>query len=203
MPAPCFYDVFMFPLERMGLQRLRRRIFRNLQGRVLELGAGSGLNIPVYPPHTELEIIALEPSWRKTNCSHSRRKSLNSTPVRLTWVLGKGEALPFADASFDAVVTTLVLCSVQSLETTLTEMKRVLKPGGQLRVLEHVRPPQPRLGKLFDRLTPAWYAVAEGCFLNRESGKAIESAGFHIIEKRSYLAGIIQIFIAEANSGVI
>ena len=200
MPNLCFYDMFMYPLERMGLRRLRRQIFKNIHGRVLELGAGSGLNIPVYPSNANFEIIALEPSRDKTNCSHSRRKSLNPSPGKLTWILGKGESLPFADASFDSVVATLVLCSVQSLKGTLNELKRVLKPGGQLRLLEHVRPPQERLAKLFDYLTPAWFAVAEGCHLNRESGHAIEAAGFQIIEKRSYLAGIVQIFSAEVNS---
>lgn len=197
-PEPCFYDLLMYPLERMGLRRLRRKIFQNIHGRVLELGAGSGLNIPVYPTTSDFEIIALEPSFAKTRCAHSRRFSSAHSGDKLTWVMGKGETLPFADNSFDAVVATLVLCSVQSLDGTLSELKRVLKPDGELRFLEHVRPTPPVLGKIFDILTPAWYAVAEGCYLNRESGQAIKAAGFQITENRSYLAGIVQIFFARS-----
>ncbi|MCF7801546.1 MAG: class I SAM-dependent methyltransferase [Candidatus Marinimicrobia bacterium] len=192
MTRPCFYDIFMLPLEYFGLRRLRRRVLRNVSGRILELGAGTAANASFYPPFPDLEIIAVEPSREKVLCAEPRRKNY----PHIVWIQGLGENLPFAEATFDRIVATLVLCSVHSLENTLAEFRRVLQPDGTLHILEHVRPPQPWLGRIFDWLTPPWKLMSEGCHLNRESGAAIEEAGFTITQRRFYLGGVVQSFEA-------
>ncbi|MCF7797267.1 MAG: class I SAM-dependent methyltransferase [Lentisphaeria bacterium] len=192
MTRPCFYDIFMLPLEYFGLRRLRRRILSEVSGRILELGAGTAVNTSFYPHHPDAEIIAVEPSREKAVCAEPRRKNY----PQMTWIQGVGEHMPFADASFDRVVATLVLCSVQSMEQTLVEIRRILKPNGTIHILEHVRPPQPWLGKIFDWLTPPWKLFAEGCHLNRETGAAIKNAGFTITRRRHYLWGVVQSFEA-------
>jgi len=193
---PCFYDLILTPLEWLGLRRLRRYVLRPLQGRVLEIGSGTGLNAGLFPTPSELEIIALEPSGSKIHCAGDRKTVAPYTH----WVRGAAENLPFGEHSFDMVCATLVLCTVKSLPAALAELKRVLKPDGRLILLEHVRPRQPWLGRIFDWLSPAWEVIAEGCHLNRQTGKILEQGGFNLEQEQSFFKGIVKIFAALPNS---
>jgi ubiquinone/menaquinone biosynthesis C-methylase UbiE len=188
---PVFARVYTWlseALERHGLGARRQSLLDGLSGRVIEIGAGNGLNFAHYP-RTVTRVIAVEPE------PHLRRTALaaaRDAPVPVEVVDGLADRLPAGDASADAVVVSLVLCSVPDPRTALDEARRVLKPGGRLRFLEHVRADSPALvhvQKLLD--AGPWPFVAGGCHLGRDSATTIEQAGF-VIERleRFLFAGI-------------
>ena len=155
----------------------RRRLLEGLSGRVIEVGAGNGLNFSLYPKTVE-RVLAVEPEplLRKAAIEEARK-----APVEIEVVDGVASALPANDASEDAVVSSLVLCSVPDQADALAEMHRVLKPGGELRFYEHVvaRKPLPaRLQRIAD--ATFWPHVAGGCHMARETLSAIERAGFAV-----------------------
>jgi ubiquinone/menaquinone biosynthesis C-methylase UbiE len=156
----------------------RRRLLAGLEGRVLEVGAGNGLNFPHYPD-TVTEVLAVEPE------PYLRRQALVATrqaPVPIRVVDGTAEALPAPDGAFDAVVASLVLCTVTDLDQTLTETHRVLRPGGRLRFYEHVRAEDPRMARWQDRLERPWGWVVGGCHPNRDTVAAITAAGLQVVQ---------------------
>jgi ubiquinone/menaquinone biosynthesis C-methylase UbiE len=172
------YERISAESERRGTAEHRDRALAGLSGRVLEVGAGNGMNFRHYPA-TVTEVVAVEPeNTLRALAEHAAA----SAPVPITVVAGHGDALPFDDASFDAAVVSLVLCSVPEPGHFLAEIRRVLKPGGDLRFFEHVRSSRPLLGVLQDAITPAWSAIGGGCHLNRDSRAAIDAAGFEIDE---------------------
>jgi SAM-dependent methyltransferase len=155
----------------------RRRLLAGLAGRVLEVGAGNGLNFPHYPA-TVTEVLAVEPE------PYLRRLALavaRQAPVPIRVVAGTAEALPAPDGAFDAVVASLVLCTVADPDRTLAEARRVLRPGGSLRFYEHVRAEDPRLARWQDRLERPWGWLVGGCHPNRHTVAAITAAGLHIV----------------------
>jgi ubiquinone/menaquinone biosynthesis C-methylase UbiE len=156
------YDPFFWLSERAGLAARRRALIQQAAGRVLEIGAGTGLNARHYPGGVEL--VLSEPDELMADRLRDRVATLGR-PV--TVVLAGAEALPFADGEFDTVVSTLVLCTVPDLDTALREIHRVLKPGGRLLFMEHVRSESPRWARWQDRLNRPWRAFAEGCNCNR------------------------------------
>jgi ubiquinone/menaquinone biosynthesis C-methylase UbiE len=172
------YERISAESERRGTAEHRDRALAGLSGRVLEVGAGNGMNFRHYPA-TVTEVVAVEPeNTLRALAEHAAA----SAPVPITVVAGHGGALPFDDASFDAAVVSLVLCSVPEPGHFLAEIRRVLKPGGDLRFFEHVRSSRPLLGVFQDAITPAWSAIGGGCHLNRDSRAAIDAAGFEIDE---------------------
>lgn len=173
-----FYERISAESERRGTAEHRDRTLAGLSGRVVEVGAGNGLNFARYPAGVA-EVVAVEPENALRALAES---AAASAPVPVTVVAGHGDALPFDDASFDAAVVTLVLCSVPKPDHFLAEVRRVLKPAGQLRFFEHVRSNRKLLGVLQDAITPPWSAIGGGCHLNRDSRAAIEAAGFEIDE---------------------
>lgn len=181
-----FYDPLMAPLERRLFGPLRRKLLGNLQGEVLEIGAGTGINFPIYPPAAQ--ITAIEPAPLMLVRARQRADAAQAS-IRL--VLASGEALPFAGDRFDAVVATLVLCTVANPQQALAEIRRVLKPGGALYLLEHVRAEQPLAGRLMDWATPGWAKLCDGCHLDRRTQAAVESAGFEITHRESYAQGLL------------
>ena len=156
----------------------RRRLLAGLTGRILEVGAGNGLNFPHYPV-TVTEVLAVEPE------SYLRRLALAAAwqaPVPIRVVDGTAEALPAPDGAVDAVVASLVLCTVTDLEGALAEARRVLRPGGRLRFYEHVRATDPRLARWQDRLQRPWGWLVGGCHPNRDTVGAITAAGLRLVQ---------------------
>jgi ubiquinone/menaquinone biosynthesis C-methylase UbiE len=177
-----FYDRRILPhllhaTMRMGaFVEYRRRLVSGAQGRVLEIGVGSGLNLPYYPAFVE-RVIGLDPS--PGLLARARRAGAKvERPVAL--VRGAAEAIPLGASSVDTVVAAWTFCSVADVLLALAEIRRVLKPGGRLLFVEHGRSPDPRVARWQDRLTPWWRRVAGGCHLNRHVGQLLEQAGFQI-----------------------
>jgi SAM-dependent methyltransferase len=158
----------------------RRELLRGARGRVLEIGAGTGFNAPHYPDAVG-EVVVTEPG-RELLRRAEPRVAAAGRPARL--VRAFAEELPFEDDCFDTVVSTLVLCSVRDQQRALAEIRRVLRPGGQLLFLEHVRAEEPKLAQWQDRLERPWGVVAMGCHPNRATLAAIEAAGFEVTELR-------------------
>lgn len=164
--------------ERAGAAEHRRRLLEGLSGRVLEAGAGSGTNFAHYP-QTVAEVLALEP---EPYLRERAQGAAAGAPVAVTVLAGQIETIPAEDASFDAVVLSLMLCSVADQELALAEAFRVLRPGGELRFYEHVRSRSPAWARL-QRLADAtvWPRVAGGCHMARDTAAAIERAGFELL----------------------
>jgi SAM-dependent methyltransferase len=162
------YDPFLAIAERRGLSRQRSRLLAPLQGRVLEIGAGTGLNVTHYGPLSAVTYTEPDPHM----AARLRRRGAEV-------VEASADLLPFADAVFDAVVSTLVLCTVPDVASTLAEVRRVLKPNGRLLFLEHVRAdPGTSLERWQNRLHRPWRAFACGCNCNRDLLAALGDAGF-------------------------
>ncbi|MFG3344344.1 class I SAM-dependent methyltransferase [Streptomyces sp. NPDC048018] len=162
-------------LQRAGIDAHRRRLLAGLTGEVLEAGAGNGLNFPHYPPDvTRLVAVEPEPTLRAL-----AERQAREAPVPVELKDGRAEELPFPDASFDAAVVCLTLCSVADQRAALAELHRVLRPGGQLRFFEHVRADTPAMRRV-QRVLDAtvWPRLAGGCHTGRDTGSAIAAAGF-------------------------
>ena len=171
-----FYDRAMAASEAAGLTDRRATLLAAAGGRVLELGAGTGLNLAHYPARVE-GLVLTEPEEPMLARLQSRAAA-RRPPA--TAVRAPAEQLPFADASFDTVVSTLTLCTVRDLPAALAEVRRVLVPGGRLLFLEHVRAEDPRTARLQDRLAPLWLRIGHGCHCNRDTLAAIETARFAV-----------------------
>lgn len=170
------YDRCFKAAEEAGLREMRREVTTAARGRVLELGAGTGLNLELYPIDVS-DLTLVEPDPHMVKQLRSRVAELGSSAQV---VEAPGEKLPFEDDSFDTVVVTLVLCTVPDPGATLAEIRRVLKPDGQFRFLEHVRSPEPGLAKWQDRLEKPWRFLGDGCHCNRDTESALEAAGFQL-----------------------
>ncbi len=170
--VPWLYDAGMAVLERTGLGRWRAWLAAGTPpGRVLDLGCGTGRNFPLY--RKGARVVGLDP------CFESLRKARTRRPGALL-VRARAEALPFRSGAFDTVVSGLVFCSVGDVPRGLAEVRHVLKPGGVLRMLEHVRAGSPLAARLQDLTQPAWTWFTGGCHPNRETEAAVEAAGFTI-----------------------
>lgn len=176
---PVFAQIYVWLSHRMEpeLAAHRRSLLAGLSGQVLELGAGNGLNFSHYPVQVT-RVLAVEPE------PHLRALAISSAakaPVPIDVVDGVADRLPAGESSVDAAVTSLVLCSVPDQASALTEISRVLRPGGQLRFLEHVRARSAALG-CAQRLLDAtiWPRIAGGCHTHRDTAAAIRQAGFTI-----------------------
>ena len=178
------YDLCLWPGERLGLGALRRRAVANLRGRVLELGAGTGLNFPYYRDAAEVIAVEPDPAMRRRASTRAR-----VAPVPITLVDARAEALPFADESFDAATSTLALCSVSDVGQALAELCRVLRPGAPVRLIEHVRAPHALIAALQTALTPLQRRVAGNCHLDRRTVDALRAASFTIEDVRPHLRG--------------
>ena len=166
------YDPLTRPLERAVLAEHRARLLAGLDGRVLDVGAGTGANLPYLGRASR--VVAAEPDTAMRRRLAARLDQV-AVPVEVT--SDPAEQLRYPDASFDAVVFTLVLCSVASPDRALAEARRVLRPSGRLIVLEHVRGTG-TLARWQDRLTPLWSLLNAGCHPGRDTSAAIERAGF-------------------------
>ncbi len=156
----------------------RERVIGRAERRVLEIGAGSGLNFPLYRAAVT-EVLALEPDHKLTAMAGCAAKNANR-PV--TFLEASAEAIPLENGSVNTVVTTWTLCSIPNAVRALEEMRRVLRPGGHLLFVEHGVAPDAGVRKWQNRLTPIWKRLSGGCHLNRPIDKTIEDGGFNIRE---------------------
>src|SRR5215475_7870416 len=165
----------------------RDRVVSSARGRVLEVGIGSGLNLPFYAS-AATEIIGLDPSPKLLEMAN---KAARKTPIPLRLIEGTAEAIPIEDHDVDAVVTTWTMCSIPKIQSALQEMRRVLRPGGRLSPWSSMgarRNPACAGGQ--DHLTPAWKHLSGGCHLNRAINELVENAGFRIERlDRGYMRG--------------
>jgi ubiquinone/menaquinone biosynthesis C-methylase UbiE len=166
------YDRAFQATEEAGLRQMRRELLTAAKGRVLELGAGTGANVELYPDAAR-QLVLVEPDPHMTK---RLRGKLAEWGKSAEVVEAPGERLPFEDSSFDTAVVTLVLCTVPDQEATLGEIARVLKPGGQLLFLEHVRSEKPSLARWQDRLERPWRFLGDGCHCNRDTVATIEAS---------------------------
>ena len=171
------YDRLMAGSERAGLTDLRRGVVGRARGRVLEIGAGTGLNLALYAD--EVDLVLSEP---EAPMAVRLRRRVSGSGRGAQVVQAPSERLPFPDASFDAAVSTLVLCTVPDPAATLAEIKRVLRPGAPLLFLEHVRSEDAGLARWQDRVHPLWLRFGHGCHCNRDTVARLSSSGFEVRE---------------------
>jgi ubiquinone/menaquinone biosynthesis C-methylase UbiE len=170
------YDPFLWLGERAGVRALRKELLANARGRTVDIGSGTGLNLPHYPDDLdELVLAEPDPAMRSRVeqhlVRHRRQARLIDAPA---------ERLPFADGSVDTVVSTFVLCTVDVAEVALDEIVRVLRPGGELLFIEHVRSDAPALAAWQNRLAEPWRRFARGCHCNRDTAHLIATSGLTI-----------------------
>jgi ubiquinone/menaquinone biosynthesis C-methylase UbiE len=174
----CLYDPFLALAERRGMAARRAALLAAARGRVLEIGAGTGLNLAHYPADVD-ELVLSEPEPRM-RARLERRVARSGRAA--TVMPAPAEALPFADGSFDTVVSTLVLCTVADAPAALRELRRVLAPGGRLLFIEHVRADARRLARRQDRLASVWRGFAQGCRCNQPTLELLERQGLGVVE---------------------
>jgi ubiquinone/menaquinone biosynthesis C-methylase UbiE len=173
-------------MRQRNLAAYRARVVPAAQGRVLEIGIGSGLNLPYYGTAVE-RVIGLDPSPKLLAMA---REAARQTAIPLQLIENSAETIPLYNRSIDTVVTTWTMCSIPDVQRALGEMRRVLKPGGHLLFVEHGRSPDPSVRRWQDRLTPLWRRVGGGCHLNRAVSELVESAGLRIERlKTGYMRG--------------
>jgi ubiquinone/menaquinone biosynthesis C-methylase UbiE len=165
-----------FAMRNKQLVPYRERVIGAAEGRVLEIGVGSGMNLPFYRPPVR-EVLALEPAPRLIAMA---RIASCASRMPVTFLEASAEAIPLDEHSVDTVVTTWSLCSIPQAATALAEMRRVLRPGGRLLFAEHGQAPEASVRWWQDRLTPPWRYISGGCHLNRPIRSMIEGAGFRI-----------------------
>lgn len=185
---PWVYDLMLSVLEWRGLGRWRRQLVLGARGRTLDLGCGTGRNLPLY---AGARPVGVDPSL---DCLHKARRRAPGVPL----VRARAEALPFRDATFATVVGGLVLCSVDAPADALAEVARVLVPGGEVRLLEHVRSDGVG-GRVQDALQPLWTRVAGGCRPNRRTESSVEQAGFEVAPGRR-ARGTMRLFNAKRRT---
>ena len=168
--------------EKYGVREFRRELLSGLAGRVIEVGAGNGLDFPYYPD-TVREPVTEEPEPRLRRLGE---QAARAAPVPVRVVDGTAEALPFADGSFDAAIASLVLCSVAHQEQALRELRRMLKPDGESRFYAHAAAETPGLLRLQQVLDLVWPHLSGGCHTARDTVAAIERAGFWIERCRRF-----------------
>ena len=178
------YDTFQASMERNFLGAIRDEMLAGARGRVVEIGAGTGVNLEHYPPAVE-ELVCTEP---EEPMARRLQRKAEASDLDVSVVHAPAERLPFPDDSFDTAVATLVLCTVDDPEAAVAEVARVLKPGGRLIFLEHVRAQDPGLAKWQDRLHPLWVRFGHGCHCNRPT---LDTIGASPLEVESHRHGRI------------
>lgn len=193
---PKVYDAAMKPLEAISFKKIRSDLVKKAEGRVLEIGSGTGINFPYYK--NALQVDAIEP-----NPSMSKRadERLRSAQVPIQVHESGAESLPFADDTFDTVVATLVFCTIPEPMKALAEIRRVSKPGARLLFFEHVRMEPVLLSKTQDLLNPLWEKICDGCQLNRDTLDLIKKSGIEVAKVEEYYAKLF--LYIEGENGTI
>ncbi len=180
------YDPLVAPFDPIGVARWRRWVVSAARGRVLELGVGTGLNLRHY--RLAETVTAIDPDGASLRRAFSRRRDVRQG---VALYQARAEALPFPNEFFDAVLGTLVFCTIADPAAALAEARRVLKPGGTLRLVEHVRMHNRVVGGAQDMITPVWKEIAGGCHLNRDTLAAVERAHLRVVAVHKRLGGFI------------
>src|SRR5574341_1638091 len=190
------YDRMMASQEKKFLGAVRQDMLKDVSGDVLEIGAGTGANFPHDP--SGARCIATEPD---PYMLQRARKRADEVAASIEMRQASAEVLPFPDASFDFVVDTLVLCSVGDPRRVLAEIKRVLRPGGELRLYEHVRYRNPVGGLAQDVASPIWQWFGAGCHPNRDTERLVQEAGFEVLraERVTHLPPIPPMLLVRPN----
>lgn len=170
------YDRAMKSTEEAGMREIRRETLAAARGRTVDIGAGTGINVELYPEGVT-ELVLAEPD---ENMLKHLRPKVPTWGREVDVVQAGADRLPFDDDSFDTAVFTLVLCTVPDPTAALKEAARVLKPGGELLFVEHVRSPEPGLARWQDRLERPWRFLGDGCHCNRDTVAKIEASPFEI-----------------------
>ena len=168
---PWLYDLYMEMVDRLGFGRWRRWVVSGATGRTLEVGCGTGRNLPLYD--SSLTLVGLELDMLLLRSAREKARGA-------LLVVGSAEALPFRQEAFDTVVSSLVFCSVRDAERGLSEVGRVLRQDGELRMLEHVRSDVRLVSVLQDLAQPAWTLITGGCHPNRDTEGLLQRIGFEI-----------------------
>jgi ubiquinone/menaquinone biosynthesis C-methylase UbiE len=170
------YDRFLAKVEAAGLADKRREFLKPAYGKTVELGTGTGLNLPHYPDAVT-ELILTEPY---PHMVAKLEEKIRNYPKRVQLTVAGAEKLPFADASIDTVAAAMILCTVRDPRPALAEIRRVLKPGGQYLFLEHVRNPDPRVARKQDIIQKGWYWFGNECHCNRPTVQTLRESAFDI-----------------------
>jgi SAM-dependent methyltransferase len=184
-------DAGMRAADRAGLRNARSRVAGKALGDTLEIGIGTGSNLGVYPAGAVIHGVDVSAPALSLAAERADRDGRDVVLVE-----GDAADLPFADASFDTVVATFVLCSVGDVEGSLHEARRVLRPGGTIRLLEHARSRNRTIGAIQERSAPAWARVSGGCRLDHDVRRAVHDAGLTIVEERSRAGGLLVEIVA-------
>jgi ubiquinone/menaquinone biosynthesis C-methylase UbiE len=177
-----FHDTVMGKAEAASLRQWRGELLGGVWGEVLEIGAATGANLTHYPSAVS-RLVVTEP-----NASMRAR-----LPEGIEAIDASVEELPFEDESFDAVVSTLVLCSVRDVEAALAEIRRVLRPGGRFIFIEHVASHDPSILRWQRLANPAWRVMAGNCHLTRDTATSIASAGFAVQHREAAITGVFRL----------
>lgn len=162
-----------------AVRKQREKVVPKAHGRVLEIGVGSGLNLEHYDPSRIEVLIGLDPSPELRRMAERRAQKAK---LEVEWLGLEAERIPLDDASIDSIVITYTLCTIPDTTAALSEMRRVLKPGGELHFSEHGRAPHPDVARFQDRLTPYWKKFSGGCALNRDIPALLREAQFELTE---------------------
>lgn len=168
-------------VQRPFTANTRRRLLGDLEGDVLDVGCGPGTNFEHYGPRARVTAVDYNPGMVDLARRTLAGMAAPHPPIEVRQA--DAQALPFEDASFDAYVTTLVLCSVPDLDGAIAEAWRVLRPGGEIRLFEHVRSASAWRARVQGWLNPVWGYVADGCRLDRDTVEAVRRRGFEIVEE--------------------
>ena len=179
------YDIVMRAEDRLGLARYRRELVRRARGRVLEIGAGTGLEFPHYS--AGVVVYAIEPDAEMLERARERAKAAGAD---ITCIVADALALPFRGRTFDSVVSALAFCTIAEPERAAGEIRRVLRRDGAVHLLEHVRAEHDLVARLQERLTPLWRRLAGGCHLDRRTADIFSACGFEVDVGRAMLSGI-------------
>ena len=183
------YDFLLSPLEYLFLTKHRKDLFKEVKGRTLEIGFGTGVNFKFFD--ISIDYTGIDPDLNMSEIAKEKAKS----NYRL--MEANAEDLPFENESFDTVITTLVLCSVENPQKSLEEIFRVLRPGGHFLLIEHIRHQNFYLSNLQDFLNPTWKKIAGGCNLNRDQDFLISKFNFNIVNENLFLNGIFKLWVLE------
>ncbi|ANU10948.1 type 11 methyltransferase [Planococcus antarcticus DSM 14505] len=182
---PHIYDTAMKPLEKMRFEKIRAGLVRKAQGKVLEIGFGTGANFRYYQNVERVDAIEPNPAM-----GHQAVKRIKKLRIPMYLYQAKAEQLPFVDNSFDSVVATLVFCTIPDPELALQEIRRVSKPGAKFLLFEHVKMDQKMMGKTQEALTPIWKKLCDGCHLNRDTLGLVKQSGWDIQKVTSHYDGL-------------